>query len=263
VVFATVASGDLPTRTVTVLAYDEMSGVSIMSLSNDPLMIEGVTTQPYTETVSWSFDERQLVYVRVEDAIGNASQPYPVYAQALLLPVYLPLVMRGGETTPAQAVEPTIPLTATLELTPAVEPRAAVTPVFESTPTVTPTVTITPTPEPIPVLTPTATLTATVSITGASATETPEPTGTPAPDALSLPNFSVSILAGQNLEGPLVSTRSRESVMASPGASCLHPWAGRRRSTAGIPPTILADSMCPQEHSVKVRLVDMSRASER
>jgi len=85
------------TRTVTVAAYDELSDVTLMYLSNDPLMIDGVATLPYTETVSWVFDERRVVWAQAEDSVGNVSDPYPAYArEAPPLPnkVYLPLIVK-------------------------------------------------------------------------------------------------------------------------------------------------------------------------
>ncbi|MBN1656953.1 MAG: hypothetical protein JXA93_01055 [Anaerolineae bacterium] len=84
-VYAKVAPGDTLTRAVTVLAYDELVDVATVYLSNDPLMIEGVVTLAYTEVVTWTFDEREVVWVQVEDSVGNASEPYPAYAGAQLL----------------------------------------------------------------------------------------------------------------------------------------------------------------------------------
>jgi hypothetical protein len=57
-----------------------MVDVETIYLSNDPLMIEGVVTLPYTESVAWTFDERRVVWVQVEDSVGNISEPYPAYA---------------------------------------------------------------------------------------------------------------------------------------------------------------------------------------
>lgn len=51
-----------------------------MALSNDPLLIEGVVTQPYTDTVAWTFDDRRVIWVQTTDSIGNRSEPYPAYA---------------------------------------------------------------------------------------------------------------------------------------------------------------------------------------
>jgi hypothetical protein len=80
VTYVEVATGDTLTRTVTVLAYDELAEVATMRLSNDPLLIEGVVTMPYTPTVTWTFDERQVVWVQLEDSVGNITEPYPAYA---------------------------------------------------------------------------------------------------------------------------------------------------------------------------------------
>ena len=80
VLYVEVVAGDTLTRTVTVLAYDELATVETMYLSNDPLMIEGVVMLPYTDTVEWVFDERRVVWVQVEDSVGNVTEPYPAYA---------------------------------------------------------------------------------------------------------------------------------------------------------------------------------------
>jgi hypothetical protein len=74
-VYVEVAAGDTLTRTVTVLTYDELAAVETMYLSNDPLMIEGMVTLPYTDTVEWAFDERRVVWVQVKDSVGNVAEP--------------------------------------------------------------------------------------------------------------------------------------------------------------------------------------------
>ena len=95
VMYVEVAPGSTPTRTVTVLAYDELSDVAVMRLSNDPLMIDGVDTRPYTSTVAWAFDDRKVIWVQLEDSVGNATQPYPAYAATSSSKVYLPLVVKN------------------------------------------------------------------------------------------------------------------------------------------------------------------------
>ena len=97
VVYAEVTAGITITRTVRILAYDEFSDLASMRLSNDPLMIENVTTSAYAESVSWVFDDRKVVWVQVKDSVGNWSQPYPVYADSNTFvnsSVYLPLLWR-------------------------------------------------------------------------------------------------------------------------------------------------------------------------
>ncbi|MGB2772142.1 MAG: hypothetical protein WBF31_07460, partial [Anaerolineae bacterium] len=83
-VYVEVAPGNTLTRTVTILAYDglagQSAGVGIMRLSNDPLLLDGVVTMPYTPTVAWAFDEQAVVWVQVKDMVGNWSEPYPAYA---------------------------------------------------------------------------------------------------------------------------------------------------------------------------------------
>jgi hypothetical protein len=80
VLYVEVAPGATLTRAVTVLAYDELAGVATMHLTNDPLMIKDMVTLPYTPTVEWAFDERRVVWVQLEDSVGNVSEPYPAYA---------------------------------------------------------------------------------------------------------------------------------------------------------------------------------------
>lgn len=97
VVYAEATAGSTITRTVRILAYDEFSDLASMRLSNDPLMIENVTTSAYAESVSWVFDDRKVVWVQVKDSVGNWSQPYPVYADSNTFvnsSVYLPLLWR-------------------------------------------------------------------------------------------------------------------------------------------------------------------------
>jgi len=79
VMYVAPVPGDGFTRTVTVLAYDELAAVETMRLSNDPLMIEGVVTLPYTTTVEWTFDDHWVIWVQLEDSVGNVTEPYPAY----------------------------------------------------------------------------------------------------------------------------------------------------------------------------------------
>lgn len=97
----TVSSTDL-TRTLSLYAYDELSTLRDLYLTNDPLFSEGITRQPYTDTVSWTFDERHVVWIKVADSVGNLSDAYPLYAAGIedtpVLPtenkLYLPVVNR-------------------------------------------------------------------------------------------------------------------------------------------------------------------------
>ncbi|NJN68323.1 MAG: hypothetical protein HC884_17235 [Chloroflexaceae bacterium] len=92
---AWLTSGDTLTRTLTVQAEDLFTGVEWLHLSNDPMMLEGVVTLPYTETVSWTLNEHEVVWVQVEDGVGNRSLPYPATMPANNeRRIYLPLVTR-------------------------------------------------------------------------------------------------------------------------------------------------------------------------
>jgi hypothetical protein len=93
VVYAEAAISKTLMRTLTVLAYDELSDPVRMRLSNDPLMVDNVVTQAYTSTLSWMFDDRRVVWVQVQDSVGNWSAPYPVYAGNGSR-IYLPLTRR-------------------------------------------------------------------------------------------------------------------------------------------------------------------------
>jgi hypothetical protein len=87
--------GDTLTHTLTVQARDLFTGVERLHLSNDPRMLEDVTTLPFTETVPWTLDERQVVWVQIEDGVGNRSRAYPATVRAVTEQrIYLPLVGR-------------------------------------------------------------------------------------------------------------------------------------------------------------------------
>ncbi|MFZ4657898.1 MAG: Ig-like domain repeat protein [Caldilineaceae bacterium] len=102
VMYVEVAAGDSLARQVNLYAYDELSALTSMRLSNDPMLIDAVVTLSYSDTAAWTFDERRVVWVQVDDSAGNRSDPYPAYAA---LPgdipnppveqrVYLPLINR-------------------------------------------------------------------------------------------------------------------------------------------------------------------------
>lgn len=80
VLYAEVLPGIGLTRTLSISAYDIQSPITTMRLSNDPLWVEAVVTQAYTDTVQWVFDNRRAVYVQLVDAVGNVTDSYPVYA---------------------------------------------------------------------------------------------------------------------------------------------------------------------------------------
>lgn len=102
IIYAETVSSTNLTRALNLYAYDELSALRALYLTNDPLFSEGVTRQPYTDTVSWTFDERHVVWIKVTDSVGNVSDAYPLYASGISdtppLPteskLYLPLVNR-------------------------------------------------------------------------------------------------------------------------------------------------------------------------
>jgi hypothetical protein len=68
-------------RVLEIYATDDLAGVSTLHISNDPLMQTGVTTTLYANTVNWVFGSNRIAWVVAEDAVGNRSEPYPVYAE--------------------------------------------------------------------------------------------------------------------------------------------------------------------------------------
>jgi hypothetical protein len=97
VVYVEVGAGETLVRPVNIFAYDELSDLATLRLSNDPLLIEGVVTQPYTDTVTWAFDDRRVVWAQVKDGVGNWSEPYPAYAASPTTPVnrvFLPMLVK-------------------------------------------------------------------------------------------------------------------------------------------------------------------------
>lgn len=181
VMYVSVAPGSTLTRTVTILAYDELADVATMHLSNDPRMIDGVVTMPYTSTVTWQFDERRVIWVQLEDSVGNASQPYPAYAgdASAQSKIYMPIIARDASGADmlrgAQVNKIFFPIifrsnAASSGIAPTRAPTKPAT--FTSVPTATvPTLpkTFTPVPTATPKPVPTATLTTTP-------TTTPSPT---------------------------------------------------------------------------------------
>jgi hypothetical protein len=99
ILYTEVVTGSAITRTIKVWAYDGIvSEANLMSLSTSPLMINDVVTIPYTDSTKWTFDKDPVVWVQVEDSVGNKSNPVPLYAEGVTITntrnVYLPLVQR-------------------------------------------------------------------------------------------------------------------------------------------------------------------------
>jgi murein DD-endopeptidase MepM/ murein hydrolase activator NlpD len=99
--FAAAEPGVGVTRTVNIYATDDLAGVEMLYLSNDPLMQTGViATTADNEGIVWTFDDNKVVWIVAVDGVGNRSEPYPVYATDALPAepmdnrVYLPLVVR-------------------------------------------------------------------------------------------------------------------------------------------------------------------------
>ena len=67
-------------RTVYVLAADDYSQPAPLFVSNDPLMLQEIPAQEYSSEIEWTFDEREVVWVQVEDSVGNRSEAVPAFA---------------------------------------------------------------------------------------------------------------------------------------------------------------------------------------
>lgn len=109
-VYVEVSRGEtLIRRTVTVLAWDELADIADMRVTNDPLMMEGVVTLPYTETIEWTFDDHRVVWVQVEDSVGNWGEPYPAFASLPSdpsRPTSTPTPMDSTTPTPSETGTP-------------------------------------------------------------------------------------------------------------------------------------------------------------
>ena len=64
--------------TIDLIAYDSMTDIATVTLSNDPLMLTDVHTFTTTIGIDWIFDERQVVWVQLEDTLGNHTTPIPL-----------------------------------------------------------------------------------------------------------------------------------------------------------------------------------------
>lgn len=91
---ARVQAGLSLARVVELNVYDQLANVTFMHLSNDPQMVDGVLTLPYSHTVTWTFDHRRVLWVQIEDSLGNISRPYPVVAERRLINTFLPMIGR-------------------------------------------------------------------------------------------------------------------------------------------------------------------------
>jgi|GEM_PF-2877803 len=127
--FVAVQPGTETQRTLTINATDELAGVETLYISNDPLLIDGVTVLPYTESVAWSFaPDTRTAWVQAEDSLGNRTLPYPAYAERLAV-----------TATPTITPTPTRTATATPTHTPVTPGAPTHTPTPTRTPTATPT----------------------------------------------------------------------------------------------------------------------------
>ncbi len=83
-------------RMLVISGRDDLSEITKVYVSNDPLMLKDVEEFICTgEEYPWIFDETRVAWIVAEDAAGNRSQPAPVFAEDQLTnQVFLPLVLR-------------------------------------------------------------------------------------------------------------------------------------------------------------------------
>ena len=91
---AEVSPGITLTRQLTIQAEDLYGEVTSLYLSNDPRMLDDVVSLVYSEMVSWTFDDRKVVWIQVIDSFGNLSAPYPLFAGYIEGYSLLPIVIR-------------------------------------------------------------------------------------------------------------------------------------------------------------------------
>jgi len=96
VAYVDVPASNSLTRALTVFAYDDLSGIADIFISNDPLMEQDVVTLTYPFTITWTFNESRIVFVQAVDNAGNFSEPYPVYAREFENRVFLPIIFKQG-----------------------------------------------------------------------------------------------------------------------------------------------------------------------
>lgn len=106
-IYAEAAESTTPTRTLTVYVWDELSQVTTVRMSNDPLFIEGVIEATYAETMTWVFDDRNLVWMQAQDGVGNWSEPYPAAVPSQL--AYHAMTVSPGWNFISSNVEPVNP----------------------------------------------------------------------------------------------------------------------------------------------------------
>ena len=92
---AEVTSSNGITGTLSIIAFDDLTAVAQLHMSNDPLFQEQVVTIPSTHTAEWVFDQRKVAWIKAEDVVGNMSVPYPVDAGTQdLHHIYVPFALR-------------------------------------------------------------------------------------------------------------------------------------------------------------------------
>lgn len=105
VIYIEVPPSDKLEQTIGIYAYDELSELGEMRISNDPLLFEGVKEMPYQERVVWQFDARRVVWVQLSDSVGNWTEPYPAYLAPLVSPTGTILV---PTKVPIPTIDPTM-----------------------------------------------------------------------------------------------------------------------------------------------------------
>jgi hypothetical protein len=91
---AEVSPGMTLQRQLTIQAEDLHAEVTSLYLSNDPRMLDGVVSLAYRENVSWTFDDRRVVWIQAKDSFGNLSEPCPLFVGLIDGFSFLPLILR-------------------------------------------------------------------------------------------------------------------------------------------------------------------------
>jgi hypothetical protein len=80
-------------RTLQINAWDDLSSVGKLYLSNDPLMVSGVVSLDYDGAeIPWTFDSQRVVWIQAEDSAGNLSRPVALFAHDEEIKVFVPAV---------------------------------------------------------------------------------------------------------------------------------------------------------------------------
>lgn len=109
-------------RKVYLYGYDELVDLKTVKITNDPRFNDDVQTLPYeindpergAMQIDWIFDERKVVWVKVQDSVGNWTEPYPADAGEEPTPTPQPSANPLITVTPTPSVLPSPPISPAL-----------------------------------------------------------------------------------------------------------------------------------------------------